>query len=186
MENRTMKTLLISLFVTVTLLAVGGEISDFHFKNARDKLADQRKSRSHDEVASTNHGITEIGIERSGCFGTCPIYTFIVKSDGTLRYKGTKHVEREGEFAGTIPVWYFHHLAQFVRDSGYTELEDGYRQGVTDTDHPTTYTMVVMNGKRKTVSNYANAGPTKLWAIEQLIDDLMAKATWDGKPLSLI
>ena len=58
------------------------------------------------------------------------------------------------------------------------ELEDGYTG--LDTDNPTTYTMVVMNGKRKTVSNYANAGPTKLWAIEQLIDDLMAKAKWDG------
>ena len=175
-----MKTLLIGCFVIVTLLAVGGEISDFHFKkNARDTLADGRKSRGHDEVASTNHGITEIGIERSGCFGTCPIYTFIVKSDGTFRYKGTKHVEREGEFAGTIPVWYFHHLAQFIRDSGYTELEDGYRPG-GNTDHATVYTMVVMNGKRKTISNYANTGPTKLWAIEQLIDDLMAKAKWDG------
>jgi hypothetical protein len=173
-----MKTLLIGFFFAVTLLARGGEISDFHFKNARNPLGDDRRSRNHKEVDSTNHGITEVGIERSGCLGTCPVYTFIMKSDGTFRYKGTKYVEREGEFAGTIPVWYFHRLAQFIRDSSYMELEDGYRWAVTD--NPTTYTMVVMNGKRKTVSNYANAGPTKLWAIEELIDDLMTKAKWDG------
>ena len=173
-----MKTLLIGFFVTVTWLALGGEISDLHFKSARNRfLGDYQKSRSHDEVASTNHGITEIGIERGGCYGTCPIYTFIIKSDGTFRYKGMKYVEREGEFGGTIPVWYFHDLAQFIRDSGYTELEDSYSRTVTD--NPTTYTMVVMNGKPKTVSNYANSGPTKLWAIEQLIDNLMAKAKWD-------
>ncbi len=173
-----MKTLIITVLLTVNFPALGGEISDYHFKHARDKLGDYRKSRSHDEVASTNHGITEIGIERSPCYGTCPIYTFIIKSDGTFRYRGDKYVAREGEFAGTIPVWYFHQLAQFIRDSGYMELEDGYTRMVTD--NPTTYTMVVMNGKRKTVSNYANAGPTKLWAIEQLIDDLMSKAKWDG------
>jgi Domain of unknown function (DUF6438) len=178
-ENVTMKTLLIGFFGTVALLALGGEISDYHFKNARNPLGDDQKSRSHEEVNSTNHGITEIGIERTGCFGTCPAYTFIIKSDGTFRYTGTKFVEREGDFTGTIPVWYFHSLAQFIRDSDYMNLEDGYRRPVTD--NPTTYTMVVMNGKRKTVSNYANAGPTKLWAIEQLIDDLMTKAKWNKK-----
>lgn len=46
------------------------------------------------------------------------------------------------------------------------------------TDNPTTFTMVVMNGKRKTIRNYANSGPTKLWAIEQLIDGLMSKGKW--------
>ena len=173
-----MKTFIIAILLVASFLALAGEISDFHLKNARDKSGDSRKSRSYDEIASTNHGITEIGIERTGCYGTCPSYTFIVKSDGTFRYKGLDHVERKGEFSGRISVWSFHQLAQFIRDSSYLELEDGYTG--MDTDNPTTYTMVVMNGKRKTVSNYANAGPTKLWAIEQLIDDLMAKAKWDG------
>lgn len=173
-----MKTLTIAVFLIGSSLVFGGEISDYHFRYAPDKWGDERKSRSHDEVASTNHGIVEIGIERSGCLGTCPIYTFIAKSDGTVRYKGEHYVEREGEFTGTIPVQYFHQLAQFIRDSRYMDLEDGYTQMVTDS--PTTYTMVVMNGKRKTISNYANAGPTKLWAIEQLIDALMAKTKWDG------
>lgn len=178
----TMKTLIIAILLAVSLPALGGEISEYYLKSAGDKPTDQSKSRSHDEVASTNHGITEIGIERSGCYGTCPIYTFIAKSDGTFRYKGVKYVEREGEFTGTVPVWYFHQLAQLIRDSDYMELEGSYTRMVTD--NPTTYTMVVMNGKRKTVSNYAHAGPTKLWAIEQLIDDLMNKAKWEGSKKS--
>src|ERR1041385_702463 len=177
-ENIKMKILMLAALCFATLLVFGGEISDIHRKQARRTLADWKKSRSHDEVASTNHGITEIGIERTRCFGSCPSYTFIIKSDGTFRYKGDAYVERKGEFSGTISVWYFHPLAQFIRDSGYMELEDSYTRMVTD--NPTTYTMVVMGGKRKTVNNYANAGPTKLWAIEQLIDDLMTKAKWDG------
>lgn len=174
-----MKTFLIAVLLIAVLPARAGEISDYHSKHARDKFSDYRQSRNYSEVISTNHGITEIGIERTACFGTCPVYTFIIKSDGTFRYKGNRYVERLGDFTGKVPVWYFHQLAQFIRDSGYMELNDGYTCGVTD--NPTTYTMVVMNGTRKTVSNYAQAGPTKLWAVEELIDDLMSKAKWDDR-----
>ena len=119
-----MKTFLVAVILTGSLLALGGEISDIHRKQVRDSSIDFRKSRSHDEVNSTNHGITEVGIERTACFGTCPIYTFIIKSDGTFRYKGVEYVERKGEFTGTIPVECFHQLAQIIRDSGYMEIED--------------------------------------------------------------
>jgi hypothetical protein len=177
-ENTTMKTFLVAVILTGSLLALGGEISDIHRKQVRDSPIDSRKSRSHDEVNSTDHGITEVGIERTACFGTCPIYTLIIKSDGTFRYKGVEYVERKGEFTGTLPVEYFHRLAQFIRDSGYMELDDEYRLSATTRPSATTYTMVVRNGKRKTVSNYRNAGPTKLWAIESLIDDLLRNAQW--------
>jgi len=81
---------------------------------------DWTKSRTEEEIASTNHGITEVGIEAA--------------------YHG----------------WW--------------------------TDQAKVWTMAVANGKRKVVSNYQNAGPTKLWAIEQLIDALLAKAEWDPTP----
>jgi hypothetical protein len=171
-----MKTLMTTVLLAGSLIAIGGEISDYHFKHAREKLGDHRNSRSHDEVNSTNHGITEIGIERSGSVWGGPIYTFVARSDGTFRYKGDKDVERTGEISGSIPVWQFHQLAKFIRDSGYMEFEESYTRIVAD--NRTTYTMVLMNGKRKTVSNYANAGPIKLWAIEELIDELMARAEW--------
>jgi len=172
-----MKALLIAVLLIVSFSARGGEIANYHFNLTPDKPGDLHKSRSLEELNSTNHGISEIGIERGPCFGACPIYTFIVRSDGSFRYKGDENVKRNGEFTGTVPARYFHQLAQFIRDSGYMELENFYGIGVTDC--ATTYTTVVMNGKRKAVRNYANAGPTKLWAIEQLIDDLMSQATWD-------
>ena len=62
------------------------------------------------------------------------------------------------------------------------DLEDNYSRKITDLS--TTYTMVVMNGRRKTVSNYGEAAPSKLWAIEKLIDDLMTKAEWRDSPVA--
>lgn len=56
-------------------------------------------------------------------------------------------------------------------------MEDTYSCPVTD--FPNVYTMVKMRGKQKVVKNYANAGPSKLWAIEQLIDKLLLEAEWE-------
>ena len=174
-----MKTLTTIVLLSAAVFVFGGEISDLHNKQARERKGEWRESEMH-WVRSTNHGITEIGIERSRCLGPCPSYTFIVRSDGTFRYKGDVHVERRGEFTGTISLGHFHQIAQFIKDSGYMELDDAYTTPVTDSS--TTYTMVVLNGKRKTVSNYLSAGPARLWAIEQLIDSLMTKAKWEDSP----
>ena len=185
-----MKTFLLTILLVSCVNSFGGELSDYWFKNERDnpkkiqtKIAEMQKSRSYDAITSTNHGIIEIGIERTGCFGSCPAYTFFVKSNGEFHYHGGNYAKRSGDFTGTVPEWAFNNLAQFIRDADYMELETNYRTSITD--NPTTYTMVVVNGKKKVISNYANAGPTKLWAIENLIDDLMSKAEWKavGKPV---
>lgn len=183
-----MKELIVLTLLVASSFVRAGEISDYYHKHAQENTnqVDRfavvlKKSRSHQQVESTNHGISEIGIERHGCEGACPIYTFVARSDGTFRYKGDKYVERTGEFSGTISVWQFHALARYIRDAGYMSFEEEYEREITDC--AVTFTCVVLNGKRKAIRNYADAGPTSLWAIEQLIDDLMAKAEWkNGLP----
>ena len=80
-------------------------------------------------------------------------------------------------FTGTIPVYRFNQLAQFIRDSAFVDLQEGY--GEMGDDRETVYTTVVINGKRKVVMNHGSTGPSKLWAVEQLIDLALAhEAIW--------
>ena len=118
-------------------------------------------------------------MERTRCYGTCPAYTVIIKSDGTFHYKAERNVKRPGEHTGKISEWKLKELFEFIKDADYFALEDKY--WITVTDHSTVYTYVVMNGKKKIISNYANSGPPKLWAIEQLIDYLLLDAEWDNE-----
>jgi hypothetical protein len=179
-----MKNLTIAVLMTVCSCALAGELSDIYFEKVNANRDEWRKARMQSlqtaSVTSTNHGITEIGIERTGCFGSCPAYTFIIKSDGTFRYKGEKYAQRQGEFTGTVPAGEFDHLAQFIKDAGFMQLSDTYERAITDSS--TVYTMIVMSGQRKVISDYAQAGPSKLWAIERLIDDLLIKAHWNEPP----
>jgi hypothetical protein len=60
------------------------------------------------------------------------------------------------------------------------KLNKTYRRPVTDL--PTAFTMVIMDGRRKIIMDYADSGPQKLQAIEKLIDGLMEKAKWNNLP----
>ena len=172
-----MRYAMISVVMLSCALLLGSEIETLHKRQPNNNL-EHDKSRSHKEVDSKDHGITEIGLERTTCFGTCPAYTVFIKSNGDVRYWGDKYADRLGEHTGKVNTAAFNELAQFINDSGYMDLEDTYQRLVTDDS--TAYTTVVKKGKRKVIKNYANAGPTKLWAIEELIDKLVLSTNWDA------
>jgi hypothetical protein len=169
-----MKTLIFTAFLTACSYARGGAIAEAYSKTAHPDV--ELTNRAPAAITLTNHGITEIGIERTECYGTCPVYTFVLKSDGTFRYKGEKFIERQGEFTGTVSVHEFNRLAQYIKDSGYLDLRDGY--GELGDDGETVYTTLVLKGRRKVVMDHSYAGPPKLWAIENLIDHILVNATW--------
>jgi hypothetical protein len=154
-----------------------GEIQELHRELVGDRESDPEQAREIDEIFSTEHGISEIGLERTPCFGKCPVYVVFLKADGTFRFEGFENVRHRGRFTGKTDEQAFHDLAQFIVDCDYLNMEDTYEALVTD--HPDVYTTVVRNGERKVIRNYANAGPTKLWAIEQLIDKVMLQAKWN-------
>jgi hypothetical protein len=69
-------------------------------------------------------------------------------------------------------------VAQFALDAKVTQMKDWYLDdGITDME--TVLTSLVVNGARKTVSEYTNSGPPDLWALEQLLDKLLAETIWD-------
>jgi hypothetical protein len=159
--------------------STGGEIADLHLKWVRPKAADTSKQKQRFEsISQPTHNVTEIGMERTACHGTCPIYTVVFNADGTFRYVGDEHVARKGKHAGRISVDQFNQLAEYVVDSGFMTLDASY--DLPDlADFPTTYTMAVVDKKRKLVKNYGDLGPVKLWALQQAIDSLLTTAEWD-------
>jgi hypothetical protein len=124
-----------------------------------------------------SHGITEIGLRRSPCFGKCPVYRVTLYDDGHLEYVGERYVERLGHHTGRINPEDFHALATFIREADFMALEDRYATPLTC--KATVYTMVVMDGVRKEVSNYGGGGPPVLETVEARIDSLLLAAGWD-------
>ena len=116
--------------------------------------------------------ITEVTLERTGCFGTCPIYRVTLRRDGTLIYEGIRFVSMLGTYKGQ--AYDFARLAEFILAQDYFNLKDDY--WIQGTDLPSTITSVVRADKRKTVTNNAGIGPVGLWGIEMVIDGIWRSA----------
>jgi hypothetical protein len=158
-----------------------GEIADLHRKWVRPKEKDPAPQMARFEaLQSPSHGVSEIGLERAICFGTCPAYSVIFKADGSVRYVGIENVPHKGVRNGRISDWEFHRLAEFAMKSGYMTMESDYDLP-TITDLPVTYSMVVREEQRKLIRNYGSLGPIELWAFERAAESLLADVEWDDE-----
>lgn len=128
--------------------------------------------------------ITEITVERTACYGTCPVYKVTLRSDGTVSYEGKEFVKAKGRRSGRISPVDFQQLARQVQHIGFFDMKDEYvskqnpngsRSRVTDL--PTTLTTVQQGKNRKTVKDYYG-GPEALRELEDLIDRVSRSETW--------
>jgi Domain of unknown function (DUF6438) len=184
------------LFITTLLftpLVLAGELATLHHELTKDAPAEAAPEKSTlnlpEGVALApgmkggglpdrrNHGIDEIGLERTQCYAGCPAYTVIIKADGTFRYTGVSEVERVGDYTGTVSVGQLNQLMSFINESLFMGFQDSYTASFLDA--ATSYVMVKKGSETKVIENYANTAPTTVWAIEQLIDDLLETAKWD-------
>lgn len=147
----------------------GGELQKWHMAQSKGDA----KNILNEFTAAE---ITKFGLERTPCFGTCPIYSVIFAKDGTVRYHGGRIASRTNDWAGTISKEKFAEVAQLIAES-YPDFVTRYYKPITD--NPTVLTMVAANGKRKVISNYANSGPEKLKQIEKRLIDLLATVKWN-------
>jgi uncharacterized protein DUF6438 len=127
--------------------------------------------------------ITKIVLERTPCFGTCPVYTLSVLSSGEVEFAGTNHVKAKGIQTGRISPEDFARLVKKIDEIDFFNLRSRYDgknpdgSGTTVTDLPTKKTSVTRGGETKTVENYFR-GPPGLSELENLIDELAKSAKW--------
>lgn len=124
----------------------------------------------------SSHGISQIGLQKTACYGRCPSFTVIINKDGSVYYSGQSNVEKVGEFTGQLPVYLLNDLFAYINEIHYQKLQDTYSSRITD--HASVYTMVKYEDKQKVIKNYANTGPLTLWALQQLVEALLPKVQW--------
>ena len=110
-----------------------------------------------------------ITLERTACFGTCPVYKVTLLEDGTVSYEGWEHVRVPGTHTWKIDPAAVLALARDMEKAGFFEMKDAYTLPVTDM--PTTYVTLTSGGRSKRIKDYF-AAPPALTAIEARIDEV--------------
>lgn len=122
-----------------------------------------------------NIGNVIIRMERSACYGTCPVYSVTVYGNGSVIFEGKQYVEKEGTVSYAVPKEDVRMLVDEFYSIDYFGLKEKYAEKCTLTgcmqvsDGPTTTTWFTVNGKVKTVRDYFGA-PDKLVELENNID----------------
>jgi hypothetical protein len=116
-----------------------------------------------------------ITLERTACFGACPVYSVSIDAKGNVTYDGTKFVRIVGRQTDRVAVPRVAALVQAVDRIRFFELEDKYHQMITDL--PTTFVTVTRDGRSKRVEDYFGA-PESLKELEREIDQTAGTARW--------
>jgi acetamidase/formamidase len=136
---------------------------------------------------SQNRGDDAITLERTACFGTCPIYKLTIASDGTVTFDGRRFTKTIGVAKGQISAQDFRRLVAEFQRIDYFSLPDNYAPGTPVcpqmiTDMPSADTSLRLNGKAKSVSHYHGCGNSgalaKLTALENKIDEVAGTEKW--------
>jgi Domain of unknown function (DUF6438) len=129
-----------------------------------------------------------VTLERTPCFGTCPVYTVTISHGGEVTFNGKRHVEQTGQATATIPRARVDSLMAELEAAGYFGFADAYVMdspacGLYATDSPTVITSATREGETKTVRHDrgCSAAPPELSRLEQRIDEVAGTGRWIGR-----
>ena len=129
-----------------------------------------------------------VTLERTPCFGTCPVYTVAISRSGAVRFSGKHHVAHTGRASATIPAARVDSLLAELDSAGYVGFADNYVMnspacGMYATDSPTIITSVTRDGTTKTIRHDrgCSAAPQELSQLEQRIDEVAETGKWTGR-----
>lgn len=120
-------------------------------------------------------------IQRTNCFGRCPVYTMTVFEGGRVEYFGKRFTPREGRYEAQADEKTIEQLLAKAAEINFFGFNNTYdKEGITDL--PSTLTTIRNEEGLKTVVNRFDA-PENLISFEKYFDTLFEGLDW--KPVSL-
>ncbi len=124
---------------------------------------------------------SEISLQRTACFGSCPVYRVTFGRDGEALYEGFAFTELLGVHEGEVPLGAFARLSHAAERIEFSAMDSLYSIEVTDL--PTVrVTITAADGGAKTVSDYGNQAPPEFLLFVQALDAIADGLEWTERP----
>jgi len=118
--------------------------------------------------SSSTYGIQKkliISLNKTACFGTCPVYKIKIYNNQSAIFEGVKFVEKEGSYNFKISKKEINTILNKAKKINFQKMEDEYTELITDL--PTTYIMI----NNKQIKDYYGA-PIELKELEEIIENI--------------
>jgi hypothetical protein len=137
--------------------------------------------------SSTAGGTPVITLERTPCFGACPVYRVTISRSGLVRDEGKRFVADSGVDSARISADSVAGLLSELQKGGYFELDERYVSGAPAcgqyaTDLPTAITSIDDGSRSKRVQHDhgCTEAPKTLVGMEKRIDQVAGTGRWTG------
>ncbi len=133
----------------------------------------------------TNFKGVVITLERTPCYGLCPVYKLTIYGKGRVVYEGEMFVKVTGKRTSTVSKRKIRQLISEFERIDYYSLKDSYEEYFV-TDSSSALTSITIDGETKAIAHYhgdINA-PEELSELEDKIDETIGSNRWI-RPLSL-
>lgn len=127
--------------------------------------------------------VEDVSVERTPCFGPCPVYVATFHRDGHATLTRKPMGESERAFIGSISQRDFIRLAEMVLAAREAGADEEYLAQWTDD-----YTTIVRaHGRDWTwrVADYGRVAPAPIYGLELYLDALYAHTQWTAAPAPL-
>jgi hypothetical protein len=121
-----------------------------------------------------------ITMERTPCFGACPVYRLDLDGTGKVAYEGRGFVKERGHQEAIVPAADVQALAKEIESAGFFSLRDSYPPEATD--NASVITSVTIDRKTKRIEHNlsARSAPAALETIYRRIDEVAGSKRWVG------
>ena len=149
----------------------------FGCKSSKESTTTNAQSKAELDQIQTEPQMLA-SINRTACFGQCPMYKTTFFDNGEVRYVGKRFVENIGTYKALISAEQVEEIAAKIKEFDYYSLDSLYPTPISD--FPSCITEVNLDGNYKRVVNRQNP-PRNLKAFERYLDGLM-----EGRPLEKV
>jgi hypothetical protein len=119
-----------------------------------------------------------IRLERSACYGTCPVFSLEVFLDGEVTFDGRRCVMRKGRFRRRLAATHLSQLKAAVDDSSFWNLAMDCCSCRELTDHPWTVIEITKGDAEKTTKTIKHYhGCTSAPRVVPMLEDAIISAT---------
>lgn len=141
-------------------------------------------SPSRGSQSSADNTISEITVERQGCFGSCPFYTLTLRKEERSEYVGNRTVGNKifggsGQYsAEPVSAEAFERLSQAAANLGFFNLPDEYGPVTIDSENVIVTVKTAIRSKRVAIYGFSRA-PVPVWAVVTLADGMAGNLHWE-------
>ena len=131
-----------------------------------------------DPIVAEPKVVVLASIQKSPCFGRCPVFEARIYSDGKAVYNGVRFVEKEGIHYAYLNESQINEIIAKALDFNFLELAPIYPEnGERILDFPNTITYFQYKNKELKIINNHDA-PQNLLQFEQYLLDLLENLDW--------